>query len=654
MAYIPPEKAMMNLDINAPTSGGFESVGQSLLAQKRADTARADKTNKRNEKIMGALGLFSFGASAFRASTAKRAEELKARESFSIAHAKGRTESINTIASLNKITQKDGKYLSYEDIMNDRAKFEGVKTALRPLITKQMENTFNPQRYKELPASQVDLLESRATRNVLEDLLTLQEGKEKSKLQDVSDRLFGGSGLAGTELLQGSTTEEKLASGLNLTPEAFSGDTKRLYNEELSKLQAADSIFNIDNYLNGIARMDRGINIFKRRGDEDAVFGEGTAQMFLDSMKIQTEIIPIIQDSIVSNASQDYIGNVMANGRTEGTEENTAVQNIKLVTLKEDDIDNGTSKLGNYVRSLAMTNDMEEIIEEIDSDYFVASSGKVNEKTTKGQTLTNVAAAYSLRLNNPAEEEFAKELYMSSAHSQALEAGKEAGTDAYETFVKKRVEQFAKDMRKPAYAEQRSKFALLVALRAGAEERSFMDRSTDFYNNGYTFNPDRAMAMLSPALDFEEGVGYTQGPAFEFMNDTQRKNLMFLEVDEIQGNTRITQNEKEMLLQSLIDNIALTQFDSIDSFVKGYEEWIPVWKSQARHYNLYGQLQEDNANRAAQLQQRLFGNQIDKHIGFMISRGNKPNPFMEERTEVLDKETPDPTTLEGLTKLGVN
>ena len=69
MAYIPPEKAMMNLDINAPTSGGFESVGQSLLAQKRADTARADKTNKRNEKIMGALGLFSFGASAFRAAS---------------------------------------------------------------------------------------------------------------------------------------------------------------------------------------------------------------------------------------------------------------------------------------------------------------------------------------------------------------------------------------------------------------------------------------------------------------------------------------------------------------------------------------------------------------------------------------------------------
>ena len=57
MVYIPPKKAMMNLDVNAPTEGGFESIGQSLLAQKRSDAASRSKKSDRNKRIGEGLGL---------------------------------------------------------------------------------------------------------------------------------------------------------------------------------------------------------------------------------------------------------------------------------------------------------------------------------------------------------------------------------------------------------------------------------------------------------------------------------------------------------------------------------------------------------------------------------------------------------------------
>ena len=65
--------------------------------------------------------------------------------------------------------------------------------------------------------------------------------------------------------------------------------------------------------------------------------------------------------------------------------------------------------------------------------------------------------------------------------------------------------------------------------------------------------------------------------------------------------------------------MAINQFGSVEEFVQGYEKWKPIWEKQANHFQLYGQLSE--GNRAAQLQQRLFGNEIDKHFGWRASRG---------------------------------
>jgi len=655
MAYIPPEKAMMNLDINAPTSGGFESVGQSLLAQKRADTARADKKNKRNEQIMGALGLFSFGASAFRGATAKRAQNLKSAEAFSLGNIGTRSNAVKTIASLQRITK--GK--TQEEILADPIAFEGVRTALRPVITEQLKNTFNPQRYDELAASQVELMESRATKNILKDLLGVEKEGDISRLEKVSRQMFGNDTIVdedgnrkyvGSDLFMGKNAEEKIAYAFNLTPEAFEGSIKRKYANRLAELENSDGVFNIDNYFNLLAKIGVGkgrgkINIFQSQG-EDQVLGRGTVDMFMDAMKIQTDIIPTVQDAIASNSSKDYYGAVVANGTKEGTSENAAIKNINLVEIKEDDIDNeNRNSLGSYVSTIAITSDMEEIMSEIDSSIFDAGDGVVaglEERSPKGQNLVNDSAALFMRLSNPAEEEFAKQLYMPSAHAEALQKGLKAGTDPYETFVKNRIKKFAVDIRSDSYTQQRAKFSLLVALRVGAVEKqtTLGIQSEDFSLNGYTYNSDRVKSLLQPALNFSEKTqGYTEGEAYRFLSDDQKKNVIFLEIDEIQRSPMIQDDQREALLKSLIDNVALDQFGSMDTIVQEYEKWKPIWEGQARHYSLYGNLNQKDANKNAQFQQRLFGNEIDKHFGYRMSKGDSffkdepRNPFFEVPSE---------------------
>lgn len=649
MAYIPPEKAMMNLDVNAPTTGGFESVGQSLLAQKRADTARADKKNKRNEQIMGALGLFSFGASAFRGATAKRAQNLKSAEAFSLGNVGTRTNAVKTIASLQRITK--GK--TQEEILADPIAFEGVRTALRPVITEQLKNTFNPQRYDELAASQVELMESRATKNILKDLLGVEKEGDISRLEKVSRQMFGNDIIVdedgnrkyvGSDLFMGKNAEEKIAYAFNLTPEAFEGSIKRKYANRLAELENSDGVFNIDNYFNLLAKIGVGkgrgkINIFQPQG-EDQVLGSGTVDMFMDAMKIQTDIIPTVQDAIASNSSKDYYGAVVANGTKEGTSENAAIKNINLVEIKEQDIDNANkNSLGSYVSTIAITSDMEEIISEIDTGIFDAGDGVVaglEERSPKGQNLVNDSAALFMRLSNPAEEEFAKQLYMPSAHAEALQKGLKAGTDPYETFVKNRIKKFAVDIRSDSYTQQRAKFSLLVALRVGAVEKPSIIDGGNFSLQGYTYNSDRVKSLLQPALNFsEKNQGYSEGEAYQFLSDDQKKNVIFLEIDEIQRSPTIQDDQREALLKSLIDNVALDQFGSMDTIVQEYERWKPIWEGQARHYSLYGNLNQKDANKNAQFQQRLFGNKINKHFGYRMSKGDgfkgEPrNPFFEQ------------------------
>ena len=630
MAYIPPKKAMMNLDINAPTSGGFESVGQSLLAQKRADESRAAKRTKRNEMLMGGLGLLTFGSKLYRGASEKRGKELEASQAFSLGNTKSRVNAMKTMASIEQITRGKG----YDEILADPNTFDGTKAALRPLITEQMKARFSPQRYDELAAVTVDQMESRATKNILEELLKADKTTGVSRLQSVSDRLFGGEGIKGSSLLEGQTAEEKLAYALNLTPEAFDGSVKRRYASRLAELQDKDGIFNIDNFLNGLSRLGIGkgrkesVNIFKSMGNEDAVLGEGTLQMMLDAMKIQTDIIPIIQDSIVANASQDYASAVAANGASPDTKEGIAVINIQNAVIKEGDIDDANvAALGKYVSTMAITDDMEEIIQELDSGIFDEGKGTITKDSAQARPLTQDAAAIYLRLSEQKEQQFAEQLYMPSAHAEALRDGYEAGTDAYETYVKKRVKDFAVDIRKTEYAEQRARFSLLLALRVGAVETQATDlagagsgiRQLFFQGPaGYTYNSDRVKSLLKPALGFQEGEGYSQDSGWRFLSDRQKKNILFLEVDEIQQSEATTE-QKEQLLKSLIDNMAINQFGSVEEFVQGYEKWKPIWEKQANHFQLYGQLSE--GNRAAQLQQRLFGNEIDKHFGWTASRG---------------------------------
>ena len=615
----------MNLDVNAATSGsGFESVGQSLLAQKQADASRVEKKNKRQQQMMGALGLLSFGASMYRGQTAKRAQELESAQAFSLGNVKSRTNAIKTIASLEQMTRNK----SYEEILADPTTFDNTKSVLRPLITEQMKSRFNEQRYNELPATVVDSLESRATKNILEELLK-KDDTGSSRLESVSKRMFGDDTTIGSDLFQGSSQEEKLANAFNLTPEAFEASIKRKYAAYLNKLQDSDGVFSIDNFLNGLSEVGVGkgakgsVNIFKSIGNEDSILGEGTLQMMLDATKIQTDIIPIIQDAIVANSSEDYSSAVAANGDNTDTKEGMAVTNIKNAIINQSDIDDGnynSPHLGEFVTALAISDDMEEIIQEIEENIFDEGEGTVTDKP-EARPLTQDAAGLYLRLSEEKEQQFAEQLYMSSAHAEALRQGLDAGTDAYETYVRNRVKEFAVNIRKPAYADQRAKFSLLVALRAGAVEKfggsSFKQTFFDMSLDGYTYDSNRVKALLKPALEFESG-GYSRGSGWQYLSQKQKNNILFLEVDEIQQ-SEATPDQKEALLKSLIDNIAADQFGSIPEFIKGYEEWKPLWAKQASHFQLYGQLSE--GNRAAQLQQRLFGNDIDKHFGWGISKG---------------------------------
>ncbi len=640
MAYIPPKKAMMNLDINAPTSGGFESVGQSLLAQKRVDESRAAKRTNRNNMLMKGLGLLTLGSKLYRGASEKRGKELEASQAFSLGNTKSRVNAMKTIASIQQMTRNKG----YDEIIADPSIFDNTKTALRPLITEQMKARFNEQRYDELPATIVDSLESRATKNILEELLKADEATGVSRLQSVSDRMFGGEGFAGSALLEGRTPEDKIAYAFNLTPEAFDGSQKRLYAAKLAELQDKDGIFSIDNFLNGLDNLGIGkgrkgsINIFKsmRKEDvEDAVLGEGTVQMMLDAAKIQTDIIPIIQDAIVANVSEDYSSAITANRENLDTTEGMAVDAIRKAVINESDIDDGvynSPHLGEFVSALAISDDMEEIFQEMEETIFNENTGTVSDKP-QSQPLTDDAATFYLILSEAKEQKFAEQLYMSSAHTEALRQNLEAGTDVYEKYVRNRVKEFAIKIRKPAYAEQRAKFSLLTALRAGAVEKygegiggAIRQTFTDFSLDGYTYDSNKVKALLKPALDFEDG-GYSRGSGWQYLNDRQKKNILFLEVDEIQQSGATTA-QKEDLLKSLIANIAERQFGSVEEFVQGYEKWKPLWEKQASHFQLYGELSNGkefdpdfNPNGAAQLQQRLFGSNIDKHFGWGISKG---------------------------------
>ena len=635
----------MNLDVNAATSGsGFESVGQSLLAQKQADASRVEKKNKRQQQMMGALGLLSFGASMYRGQTAKRAQELESAQAFSLGNVKSRTNAIKTIASLEQMTR--GK--SYEEILTDPTTFDNTKSVLRPLITEQMKSRFNEQRYKELPATLVDSLETRATRNILEELLK-KDDKGPSRLESVSRRMFGDDTIldengkkkyVGSALFQGSTEEEKIATAFNLTPEAFEASQKRMYADYLGKLQNSDGVFNIGNLLNfaGVGKPKKGsVNIFKRidPNDEDLVLGEGTLQMMLDATKIQTDIIPIIQDAIVGNVSEDYSSAIQANGENIDTTEGMAVNAIRNAIINEDDIDDGnynSPHLGEFVTALAISDDMEEILQEMDRGIFDEGDGTITKDSVAAQPLTKDAATLYLILSEEKEQQFAESLYMSSAHTEALRQGLDAGTDAYEKYVRNRVKEFAVNIRKPAYADQRAKFALLTALRAGAVEKfggvGFKQLFFDGTNlAGYTYDSNRVKALLKPALEFESG-GYSRGAGWQHLSDRQKKNILFLEVDEIQQAEFADPDQREALLKSLIDNIAAEEFGSIPEFIKGYEEWKPLWEKRASHFKLYGDLSNGkefdpdfNPNGAAQLQQRLFGSEIDKHFGWGISKG---------------------------------
>ena len=86
-----------------------------------------------------------------------------------------------------------------------------------------------------------------------------------------------------------------------------------------------------------------------------------------------------------------------------------------------------------------------------------------------------------------------------------------------------------------------------------------------------------------------------------------------------------------MLAENLYNNlVSKDMFDSQEKFISAYAEWIPKWKGQANHFRLYGNLSHGdefdhdyNANAAAQFQQRLWGNEIDKKLGHIISKGKR-------------------------------
>lgn len=613
MAYIPPKKAMMNLDINAPTSGGFESVGQSLLAQKRADESRVAKKDKRNERLMMGLGLLSFGSTMYRGQAKKRAAEISTNQTLSLAKTENESRNLKLIGI---IKQNIGDR-SLDEMLNDPKAMDSLRSAGMGDFVNSIGRSSAES--KEVWDNMLAVDKERVTRKASGALLTKWMTIDPKTGKSALDTVFDNASAKGSIFnpTGASTDQEILTKMLQLTKGELDADITRLYayaandvNKSAPFIRDVGSRFK--NLLGGWRRADASakdkdsnhISLWDNVNEED-ILSAGHRKMMLMAANINTSIVPTIQNSIAENATENYVSKVTAAQAGDGSTAGEAISAIAMFKIREQDIDNNAEDiLGYYVTPIAFRDSMENILEEMVSTTYDAKSGKLIE----GSVAQQDAASLYLRLSNPTELEFRKQFYLSSAHSIALRSGFETGTLAYTTEVNRIVDDFAENIVKPENAEQLAQISMLTVLELGATYRSEI---TPIETDDLSYNSAKVHALLRPSFTIKDNK-YVPALGWKALEDQQKENIVFLELNKILSNDQASAEDKRILSESLYNdlgrNLGNTLGTSKDKFIDAFEAWLPKWNSRKENFvSLQGISHRDDNVAAQQLAIRLFG-----------------------------------------------
>jgi len=329
--------------------------------------------------------------------------------------------------------------------------------------------------------------------------------------------------------------------------------------------------------------------------------------MMLLATNINTMIVPTVNSAIAENATENYENSMAVNFDVKGTPENAAYMRILEVEINEQDIDdNKITEFGKWVSPIALRDDIENVIEDMTGSVWDQTDGVWAEGATEAQ---KHAAALMVRLLNPLEEEFRKQFYLSSAHTIAIGEGLEAGTEKYRQRVNAITENFATEIVREANIKDLAKIAVLTTLELGARKRT--DWSIEEWSDTLVYDGRRMQALLQPAFRInEQKQQYETDSGWEHMDDNQRENTIFVELNNILSSQELTENEKNILSVSLFNNLgpSLNAGNTQESFISAFNNWKDSWNKQAGSYMKFADVgTRDDWNAAQQLAIRLFG-----------------------------------------------
>tara|TARA_R100001369_G_scaffold83244_1_gene115343 strand:- start:2458 stop:4443 length:1986 start_codon:yes stop_codon:yes gene_type:complete len=613
MAYIPPKKAMMNLDINAPTEGGFESVGQSLLAQKKADAASRSSSSAKNMKIVEGLGLLAFGSSLYRGQAKKRAGELTNSKALSLAKTDNEAKNLKLVGVLK---QNIGNQTADEFIANPESMSQLSATGMGDFINSIGEANMGKDGWAKESAVNKERITTTATESLIRNWLTVEEGSDKTRL----DTVFDNAAKHGSIFNPNGTLSEEdvLTKLLQLTQGELTADITRIYNN-------ADAQFNESApLLRGVGRSLRNVFSSWKQGDEreeeknpqhislfktaseDNILDADHRKMMLMAANINTTIVPIVQNAVSVNSTENYLSRVIAAKSGDGSKAGAALNALERIKIKEQEIDDNYD-LGYYVSPIALRDSIEHMLEEMSDTVYDEKSGKFTEPADGG--LPNLAkldaASLYMRLSDPKQIEFRKQFYMSSAHSLALKAGFESGSDSYREEVNRIVEEFSTEIIKTENVEQLAKIAMLTTLEIGAEKKQGKFPSFD----ALTYNSGKMQALIRPVFEVKNNK-YVPSAGWRELEDQQKENIVFLELNNILSSSA-SDADKEQLSQSLFNDLGRKLTDvgnSQEEFIRAFDEWLPDWNAQTSNFASLQKISTRNDSVAAQqLAIRLFG-----------------------------------------------
>ena len=456
-----------------------------------------------------------------------------------------------------------------------------------------------------------------ATESLIRNWLTKVDGSDKTRLDTVFDNAAQHGSIFNPN---GTLSEEEILTKLlQLTKGELNADITRIYNNADSRLNESAPLIrgvgrSLRNVLGGWRKGDereegknpQHISLFKT-ASEDNILNADHRRMMLMAANINTTIVPIVQNAVAVNSSENYLSRVINSKAGDGSKASAALDSLDRIKILEDDVDdNIESKLGYYVSPIALRDSMEHILEEMTESVYDEDKGtftRVKDGPVNYARLD--AAALYMRLSDPQQIEFRKQFYMSSAHSLALRDGFQSGTDEYRVEVNRIVEEFSTEIIKTQNKEQLAKIAMLTTLEIGSRQKEGKIPSVDTL----TYDSGKMQALIRPVFEVKNNK-YVPSSGWRELEDQQKENTVFLELNNILSSSA-SDADKEQLSQSLFNDLGkkLTGIgNSQEEFILAFEKWLPNWNSQTSNFASLQSISTRNDNVAAQqLAIRLFG-----------------------------------------------